>query len=142
MQTDFPEPVVPAISKWGIADKSPIIGIGTGDYPDEYEKVNQIRTPEIATTVQPHNMYILVLSQLGLVGFLSFLWIFIIQFKISLISKSKFVNHVGVALPLLFMVIMWSDSYLLGHYTSNLFILLNCNICKRQNDFYKSDYAN
>lgn len=105
--------------------KSPIIGIGTGDYPDEYEKVNQIRTPDIATTVQPHNMYILVLSQLGLVGFLSFLWIFIIQFKISLISKSKFVNHVGVALPLLFMVIMWSDSYLLGHYTSNLFILFS-----------------
>ena len=27
MQTDFPEPVVPAISKWGIEDKSPIIGL-------------------------------------------------------------------------------------------------------------------
>ena len=27
MQTDFPEPVVPAISKWGIDAKSPIIGI-------------------------------------------------------------------------------------------------------------------
>ena len=27
MQTDFPEPVVPAINKCGIEDKSPVIGI-------------------------------------------------------------------------------------------------------------------
>ena len=26
IQTDFPEPVVPAISRWGIEDKSPIMG--------------------------------------------------------------------------------------------------------------------
>ena len=26
MQTDFPDPVVPAINKWGIEDKSPTIG--------------------------------------------------------------------------------------------------------------------
>ena len=26
MQTDFPDPVVPAINKWGIEDKSPVIG--------------------------------------------------------------------------------------------------------------------
>ena len=26
IQTDFPEPVVPAISRWGIEDKSPTIG--------------------------------------------------------------------------------------------------------------------
>ena len=27
MQTDLPEPVVPAINKWGILLKSPIIGL-------------------------------------------------------------------------------------------------------------------
>jgi len=27
MQTDLPDPVVPAISKWGIDDKSPTIGL-------------------------------------------------------------------------------------------------------------------
>ena len=27
MQTDFPEPVVPAINKWGIDDRSPVIGM-------------------------------------------------------------------------------------------------------------------
>ena len=26
MHTDFPEPVVPAINKWGIAERSPTIG--------------------------------------------------------------------------------------------------------------------
>ena len=27
IQTDLPDPVVPAISKWGIEDKSPTIGL-------------------------------------------------------------------------------------------------------------------
>ena len=27
MQTDFPDPVVPAISRWGIENKSPTIGV-------------------------------------------------------------------------------------------------------------------
>ena len=27
MQTDLPDPVVPAISRWGIDDKSPTIGL-------------------------------------------------------------------------------------------------------------------
>jgi len=45
-----------------------------------------------------------------------------------LISNNKFVNQVGVAMPLLFLIIMWSDSYLLGHYTSNLYILFSAYI--------------
>ena len=108
-----------------LVKKFPILGVGTGDFPDEYAIVNLSRSADIATTVQPHNMYMLVLSQLGIIGLLSFLWIFYIQFRVSLSSDNKFVNHVGVALPLLFLVIMWSDSYLLGHYTSNLFILFS-----------------
>ena len=35
--------------------KHPIIGIGTGDFPSEYEKINQINTPELPNTTNPHN---------------------------------------------------------------------------------------
>ncbi len=108
--------------------KNPIFGVGTGDFPKEYYKLNLKKSPEFYPTVQPHNMYLLVLSQLGVFGLLCFLSLFFIQFKIALISNNKFVNQVGVAMPLLFLIIMWSDSYLLGHYTSNLYILFSAYI--------------
>ena len=76
-------------------------------------------------TVQPHNMYLLILAQLGVLGLASLAWIFYLQFKIALSSSNQFVRHVGVAMPIFFLIIMWSDSYLLGHYTGNLFILFS-----------------
>lgn len=105
--------------------KSPILGVGTGDFPAEYKKINDIRSPDVRTTVQPHNMYMLVLAQLGILGLASLAWIFYLQFRIALSSSNQFVHHVGVAMPIFFLIIMWSDSYLLGHYTGNLFILFS-----------------
>jgi O-antigen ligase len=105
--------------------KSPVLGVGTGDFPAEYKKINNIRSQDVIPTVQPHNMYMLVLAQLGILGLASFAWIFYVQFKIALSSSNQFVRHVGVAMPIFFLIIMWSDSYLLGHYTGNLFILFS-----------------
>ena len=105
--------------------KSPILGVGTGDFPAEYEKINKIRTKYMMPTVQPHNMYMLIWAQLGIFGLASLAWMFYAQFKIALSSNNEFVSHVGVAMPIFFLIIMWSDSYLLGHYTGNLFILFS-----------------
>ena len=112
--------------------RSPIYGLGTGDFPKEYKKINNINTPNVRTTVQPHNMYMLILVQLGILGLLSFLWIFYIQFKSALLSTNKLTHHIGLAMPLMFLIIMLSDSYLLGHYTSNLFILFSSFIYSRR----------
>jgi len=113
------------INSLELVKKSPLHGVGTGDFPDEYSKVNQKLTPGLTETVQPHNMYMLILAQLGLIGFISFMSMFYFQFKIALTSDINFVHNVGVAIPLLFLTIMWSDSYLLGHFTSYLYILFS-----------------
>ena len=105
--------------------ESPFLGVGTGDFPKEYLKVNKKNSPNVQPTVQPHNMYFLVLSQLGIMGLVSFFSIFYYQFSIALSSKSILVKNIGISMPLLFLLIMWSDSYLLGHYTSNLYILFS-----------------
>ena len=114
-----------------IIKKTPLIGVGTGDFPTEYDKVNLVNSPAVKSTVQPHNMYLYIQAQLGLLGLVSFFWIFYVQFRIAIASENLFVHNVGVALPFLFLIIMISDSYLLGHFTSNLFILfssfLYCN---------------
>lgn len=115
-----------------IVKANPLIGIGVGDFPYEYNLINNIRSPEVPTTVQPHNMYMLVLAQLGVVGLSSLLWIFFNQYKIAISSPNKVISNLGVALPLLFLVIMWSDSYLLGHFTGNLFILFSSIIYSKQ----------
>jgi len=113
------------INSFELLKRSPIIGVGTGDFPDEYEKFNSINSPDIPTTVQPHNMYMLILTQLGVFGLASLFWIFFTQFKTALTSSNSLVKTTGVAMPIFFLIIMWSDSYLLGHFTSNLFILFS-----------------
>ena len=124
-----------AINSWEVIRKNPIIGIGTGDFPSEYKKINQINTPQVPTTTNPHNMYTLITMQLGLIGLVSMLSIFYYQIKLSFYSSNRFIKDLGIALPLMFLVIMWSDSYILGHYTTLMFVFFSSFLYK---DFEKS----
>ena len=124
-----------AYNSFEIIKENPIIGVGTGDFPSEYKKVNLINSPDLPSPTNPHNMYILVGTQLGAIGLISFLSIFYYQIKLSFLSKVKFIRDVGITLPLLFLLIMWSDSYLLGHYTSLMFVFFSSFLYK---DFEES----
>ena len=119
-----------AMNSWEIFKESPIVGIGTGDFPNEYKKVNALNTPDSLDTVNPHNMYILVLTQLGILGLISFLSIFYFQLQFAKVNKSTFLKNTGIALPILFLVIMLSDSYLLGHFTTFLFVFFSSFLYK------------
>lgn len=112
-----------------------IIGVGTGDFPSEYRKINQISSPNQPNTTNPHNMYTLILSQLGLIGLLSLLSIFYYQIKISKNSSNRFIRDAGFVLPAMFLIIMISDSYLLGHFTTLLFVFFSSFLYK---DFEKN----
>ena len=126
-----------AKNSFEVIKQNPIIGIGTGDFPSEYKKINQINTPELPNATNPHNMYILITMQLGLIGLLSMLSIFYYQLKYSFnaSNSTKFIRDVGITLPLLFLFLMLSDSYLLGHFTSLLFVFFGSFLYK---DFEKS----
>ena len=118
-----------------VIKKNPIIGIGTGDFPIEYAKINKINTPDMPNTTNPHNMYILVTMQLGLIGLISMLSIFYYQIKLSFYTSNGFLKDAGIALPLMFLVIMLSDSYILGHFTTLLFVFFSSFLYK---DFEKT----
>ena len=124
-----------ATNSWEVIKKNPIIGIGTGDFPVEYRKINKINTPLLPNTTNPHNMYTLVLMQLGLVGLFSMLTIFYYQIKLSFNSPNKLIRDLGITLPLLFLVMMLSDSYLLGHFTTLLYVFFSSFLYK---DFEKN----
>jgi O-antigen ligase len=120
-----------AMNSWEIIKENPFIGVGTGDFPIEYRKVNQINTAELLSTTNPHNMYTLVMVQLGILGLASMLSIFYMQIKLSFHQSNRFFRDVGLTLPLLFLVIMLSDSYLLGHYTTLLFVFFSSFLYKQ-----------
>ena len=107
------------------------IGVGTGDFPSEYKKINQIYTPNLPNTTNPHSMYMLVLTQLGLIGLISFLSIFYYQIKLSRDSSSRFIRDFGLALPVLFSIILFGDSYLLGHFTTLIYVLFSSFLYKK-----------
>jgi O-antigen ligase len=112
-----------------LIQENPIIGVGTGDFPDEYLKIHN-RNSDTPSTTNPHNMYLLVQAQLGIFGLLSLLSIFYYQIKLSFLSTSRFNRDLGIALPLLYLLAMFSDSYLLGHFTSLIFIFFSSFLYK------------
>jgi len=124
-----------ALNSFQIFKQNPLIGVGTGDFPSEYKKINQINTPERAATSNPHNMYILVGVQIGIIGLISMLSIFYYQFKLSFKSSKKIIRDTGFTLPALFLVLMLSDSYLLGHYTTLMYVFFSSFLYK---DFEKN----
>jgi len=123
--TSLGERMTFAMNSLEIIREHPIIGVGTGDFKMEYAAVNQRNTPDMPATVQPHDMYLLETVQFGMFGLASLLWILVTQIRIALSSGMPFQKHFGIALPVLFAVIMFSDSYLLGHYTTMLFVFFS-----------------
>jgi len=123
------------VNSWQVIKDNLLIGVGTGDFPNEYNKINEINSPRLPETTNPHNMYILILMQLGFIGLISMMGLFYYQIKLSLRAPNKFIKDVGITLPILFLIIMLSDSYLLGHYTTLLYVFFSSFLYK---DFEKN----
>ncbi len=98
----------------------PLLGFGTGSFEKEYKRINEELTPKVRATSQPHNFYIFTLVQFGIVGLLFLLAIFFSLAKIAYRTDDGY-RGVRYAFLLLFLTIMLSDSYLLGHYTTLFF---------------------
>jgi len=124
-----------AKNSYEVFSKYPIWGVGTGDFPIEYTRINKVNSPNMPYTTNPHNMYTLIGMQFGLVGLISMLSIFYYQIKLSFASSNKFIQDFGLTLPIVYLVIMLSDSYLLGHFTTLLFVFFSSFLYK---DFEKS----
>ena len=122
-----------AINSWSIIKENPIIGVGTGDYKNEFIKAsikNNLKLENTLVIHNPHNMYVLILVQFGLLGLVAMLYIFYSQIKIATNSNEDLVRKIGVALPLLYLLIMLSDSYLMVHMTGLLFIFISSFVYK------------
>ena len=88
--------------------KKPFFGYGTGSFSAIFDKeVNSGHN--FKEHITPHNNYLFVFFELGLLGLISLLFIF--YFQIKELLKFKDAIHREI-LPLSFMFLMLIDSYL------------------------------
>ena len=111
------------LNSWELFKESPLLGFGTGAFKKEYERINRKLTPKVRATSQPHNFYMLTLVQFGLVGLALLLYIFYSLFKIARKTEDSY-RGVRYSFLVLYLTIMLSDSYLLGHYTTLFFVYI------------------
>lgn len=103
-----------------------LFGSGVGDFPEDY---NRFVGPDApfhmnAVHVHPHNQFLYQLGALGLVGLFSLLAIFWYAFKVAKQSDDEF-NNYRLAFIVFLFVVNLSDSLLLAHPTSLLFIVFS-----------------
>ncbi len=101
----------------------PLFGVGTGDFRDAYAQVNRRRSPTMVATDNPHNQYVLVLCQFGLVGLALLLALFAVQVRQAFRIHDGW-QRIRLAFPLFFLTIMLTESYLVVYETGFLFALL------------------
>ncbi|HIQ37997.1 MAG TPA: O-antigen ligase domain-containing protein [Desulfocapsa sulfexigens] len=106
-----------------------LTGVGTGDFPTEYAKINKIYSPTLLNTDNPHSQYLLILSQFGIVGFISLISIFFSQLIMAFRQKDA-LTPLRQAFPIFFLVIMLAESYLMVYGTGFLFSLFSAFLYK------------
>lgn len=79
-------------TSWLIFKEHPILGVGLNDFEYHYRKnLPRVAFPPLEWLVaQPHSLYLALLTQTGLLGFLAFLWIIVRFFQIKNDTGFKF----------------------------------------------------
>lgn len=109
-----------AINTLELIKRHPFFGVGTGDLLTEYAQINdssRYKTP----VMHPHNMYLLILAQFGIIGLFILGFLFYSKYKIAL-SKNDEWRNFRFAFIIMFGVIMLSNSYLYTHHTMVLYM--------------------
>ena len=106
-----------------LIQENPIIGYGTGSFTDVFKEVNKStkRTVDYSHKT-PHNNYLYIWFELGIIGLIVFMFIF--YFQIKELSKKKDALF-RVLFPLMYLIIMLADSYFFSHNTLMMYLFLS-----------------
>ena len=106
-----------------LIQENPIIGYGTGSFTDVFKEVNKStkRTVDYSHKT-PHNNYLYIWFELGIIGLIVFMFIFYFQIKELLQKKDALFR---VLFPLMYLIIMLADSYFFSHNTLIMYLFLS-----------------
>jgi len=119
------------ITTFDIAKNHPIIGVGIGDYKsataDILKKNNYTylteKTKLFMSDHDPHNQYLLVLLQMGIIGLSLFLYMIYQMLKLSI--KEKEIKELSILFVSLFFVSCFAEALFFKQFTISLFILFS-----------------
>jgi O-antigen ligase len=112
-----------ATNAWRLFMTSPLIGIGAGDYPTEYKKMNDKYSPQWEPAWNPHNQYLLALTSAGLLG--GAILLLVLAYPALRRGPKDGWEGLRVAVPLLFITICLFESYLMRSNTSMMYVLFS-----------------
>ena len=102
----------------------PVMGFGTGSFVQEFSSISEHSTKILEGDIHktPHNNYLFVWFELGLIGLLLFISIF--YFQIKEVYK-KPLGKLRIIMPIMFLVIMMFDTYFQNHNSAVLYAYLS-----------------
>lgn len=125
-----------AVNTIRMIKQSPVFGVGVGDYPVEYARINAQYTPKWMNTFNPHNQFLFDLSTMGILGGVSLVaLLFTPIFFAGDDDEEK--HRIKMALLILFLVICLGESYLWRSNTRLMFVTFNAILCS--NSFTRKD---
>jgi O-antigen ligase len=98
---------------WDMIVEKPMLGHGTGSFVENMKQRGDQAAGLVAKEHKtPHNNYLYVATELGVIGLLVFLSIFLFQLQAYWQLPHK---EYALILPLFFLIVMWSDAYIQQH---------------------------
>jgi O-antigen ligase len=101
----------------------PILGVGVGGFQETYAK--QIKDPKMALSDNPHNEYLLVATQLGLIGLAALLYLFYTQWRLAPLLPTPRDTLLARGVVLAFMVGCLFNSFLTDYDEGVFFIWIS-----------------
>ncbi|MGI6656905.1 MAG: O-antigen ligase family protein [Desulfobulbus sp.] len=110
----------------------PWLGVGTGDFTRAYVEANNRFLPVVPMTNNPHNQYVFITAQLGVLGLAALLGLFAVLLWEAARRRDAW-RRIRVAFPVFFLTIMLTESYL-NLYTGFLFSLFSAMLVMRDDN--------
>jgi len=113
-----------------IIKQKPFFGYGAGSFSDKFGEINEETNKIVRYNHKtPHNNYLYIWMELGILGLVVLVSIFYFQIKELKTLKG---GSIMVLLPIMYLLIMFTDSYFLSFNTLVLYIYLSVIIVNYQ----------
>jgi O-antigen ligase len=102
--------------------ENPLLGVGTGGYQRALAQYRD--DPSLPDIIHPHNTFLYVASSYGIVGLLSFSWLFIIFLKKGWSARETIEGFASLSYGAVLLIGSLTDTQILSVSTGILFALL------------------
>ncbi|MCR4298467.1 MAG: O-antigen ligase family protein [Gallionella sp.] len=96
-----------------IVQQHPVFGVGTGGFPASFAR--QVQGKDVPATHNPHNEYLMITVQTGVIGLAFLLYLFYMQWRCAPLLNTPFEQDAARGLVLAYMVNCAFNSALLDH---------------------------